>query len=392
MLILFGVGAAVVADDYAAVGLSFGIAIIVMVYAFGRISGGHFNPAVSLGAALGGRISWKEAGTYMGAQLVGAIVGALVLVLILIAGDTGFEIGDDVLGANGFGDRGGLELGGALIIEIVMTFIFVLVILAVTDTRNEHPALAPLAIGLALAAIHFASMGATGTSVNPARSIGPALFAGGDAIAQIWLFILAPLVGAALAGFAYPALFGHGTDPVPGSGLNFGGPKQAAVPGYGAPDQYQQQWNQQQAAGYPARASSPRPPTSAAVGPAAAAGGARSIRRRRPCRFSRPSRCSRLSPSRPPVEQPIIQDGWQWDPQAQQWIPAQQQPPAQRPAASRRRSARPTVSDRLAAIQRLGLVVRDELQLHFVDLAQHQPGAALVVADHVLARRSSWSR
>lgn len=311
VLILLGVGAAVVADDYAAVGLSFGIAIIVMVYAFGRISGGHFNPAVSVGAALGGRISWREAASYMGAQLVGAIVGALVLVLILIAGDTGFEVGDDTLGANGFGDRGGLELGGALIIEIVMTAIFVLVILAVTDTRNEHPALAPLAIGLALAAIHFASMSATGTSVNPARSIGPALFAGGDAIAQLWLFILAPLIGAALAGFAYPALYGHGSDPVPGSGLRLGG-STAAVPGYGAPDQYQQQWNQQ-VPGYPQGQQTAQQAGQQGWAPA-----------------QDPQQAAQQAPQQAqPVEQPIIQDGWQWDPHAQQWIPAQQQPPAQ---------------------------------------------------------------
>ena len=327
VLILFGVGAAVVADDYASVGLAFGIAIVVMVYAFGRISGGHFNPAVSFGAALGGRISWKEAGTYMGAQLAGAIVGALVLVLILLAGDTGFEIGDDALGANGFGDRGGLDLGGALIIEIVMTAIFVLVILAVTDTRNEHPALAPLAIGLALAAIHFASMGATGTSVNPARSIGPALFAGGDAIAQLWLFILAPLAGAAIAGFAYPALFGHGADPVAGSGLSFAGAKQAAVPGYGAPDQYQQQWNQQQAAAYPTPAQQPTAtqqqwaqPQEQQVAPPPQQVAAQPVQAQ-PVQ-AQPVQAQPVQP----VEQPIIQDGWQWDPQAQQWIPAQQPP------------------------------------------------------------------
>jgi aquaporin Z len=327
VLILFGVGAAVVADDYAAVGLSFGIAIIVMVYAFGRISGGHFNPAVSLGAALGGRISWKEAGAYMGAQLVGAIVGALVLVLILIAGDTGFEIGDDALGANGFGDRGGLELGGALIIEIVMTFIFVLVILAVTDTRNEHPALAPLAIGLALAAIHFASMGATGTSVNPARSIGPALFAGGDAISQVWLFIVAPLIGAAIAGFAYPALYGHGSDPVPGSGLNFGSGASAAVPGYGAPDQYQQQWNQQ-VPGYPqGQQAAPADQYQQQWNQQAAPTAAQPVQQAQPPVQETQQVPVQAAPAAP-VEQPIIQDGWQWDPQAQQWIPAQQQPPA----------------------------------------------------------------
>ncbi len=287
VLVLFGVGAVLASrGDYAAVGLSFGIAIVAMVYAFGRVSGGHFNPAVSVGAALGGRISWRDAGLYSAAQIVGAIVGGLILALIQITGDTGYEFGDP-LGANGFGDHGGVEVVGALIIEIVMTFVFLLVILAVTDTRNEHPALAPLAIGLTLAAIHFASMGATGTSVNPARSLGVVFFSGGDAIAQIWLFILAPLVGAALAGLAYPALFGHGAEPVPGSGLNFGSPTVAAG---GYVDQYQQQWNQ----------------------PAAQA-----------------------AQAAPAAEQPIIQDGWQWDPQAQQWIPAQQQaaPPPQQQAA-----------------------------------------------------------
>ena len=284
VLVLFGVGAVMASGgEYVAVGLSFGIAIVAMVYAFGRVSGGHFNPAVSVGAALGGRISWRDAGIYSAAQIVGAIVGGLVLALIQISGDTGWEFGDP-LGANGFGDQGGVELVGALLIEIVMTFVFLLVILSVTDTRNEHPALAPLAIGLSLAAIHFASMGATGTSVNPARSLGVVFFSGGDAIAQIWLFILAPLIGAALAGFAYPALFGHGAEPVPGSGLNFGGPATVAAGGY--VDQYQQQWNQPVAQGTPQ------------------------------------------------AEQPIIQDGWQWDPQAQQWIPAQQQaaPPPQQAA------------------------------------------------------------
>jgi aquaporin Z len=291
VLILFGVGTAVVTEggDYAAIGLAFGIAIVAMVYAFGRISGGHFNPAVSVGAALGGRISWSEAGAYIGAQVVGAIVGGILIVLMVVTGDMGPEIGDDAFGANFFGDRGGFALGGALIIEVVMTFIFLMVILAVTDTRNEHPGMAPLAIGLTLAAIHFASMAATGTSVNPARSLSTVFFSGGDAIAQIWVFLLAPLVGAALAGLAYPALFGHGTEPVAGSGLKFGGAP-AAAPAYAAPDQYQQQWNQQAAQGQWPQQQQQQPAQ--------------------------------------PVEQPIIQDGWQWDPQAQQWIPAQQQPPA----------------------------------------------------------------
>ena len=120
-----------------------------------------------------------------------------------------------------------------------------LVILAVTDVRQEHPALAPLAIGLSLTMIHYASINATGTSVNPARSIGVGLFAGTDAIIQLWLFILAPTIGGAMAGLIYPILFGHGEEPVAGSGLTFGRVPPAAAPAYGVPsDQYQQQWNQ----------------------------------------------------------------------------------------------------------------------------------------------------
>ena len=308
VLVVLGVGAATIGGgDVAAIGLAFGIAIVAMVYAFGRVSGGHFNPAVSVGAALSGRIAWKDAGLYSAAQVVGGLVGGLVLALIAIGGDTGYELGDP-LGANGFGDHGGVALVGALLIELVLTFIFLITILAVTDERNEHPALAPMAIGLTLAAIHFASIGATGTSVNPARSIGVAFFSGGDAIIQLWVFILAPLVGGALAGLAYPAIFGHAGEPVPGSGLNFA--SAAAVPGYGAPDQFQQQWNQQdfpqqaaypQQGGYPQQSyGQPAPDAAQATPPAA----------------QQPA----------PVEQPIIQDGWQWDPQAQQWIPAQQPP------------------------------------------------------------------
>ena len=349
VLVVFGVGAAVLAQDYTAVGLSFGIAVVAMVYAFGRISGGHFNPAVSVGAALGGRIAWREAGAYVGAQVGGALVGGLLVVLMAVAGDTGAGFGDDVFGANGFGDRGGFALGGALIIEVVMTFIFVLVILAVTDTRNEHPALAPLAIGLTLAAIHFASMTATGTSVNPARSLSTVFFSGGDAIAQIWLFLLAPLAGAAIAGAAYPALFGHGTDPVPGSGLRSG--RSVAVPGYGAPDQYQQQWNQQ-VAGYPqgqqvlqpqdagqaAQAATPQPAVrgsdsigrpvhqqAASAGDPAGADQSGAAQTAGSQAASSQSATNQWGQTPQPVQQPIIQDGWQWDPQAQQWFPAPQQ-------------------------------------------------------------------
>ena len=302
VLVVLGVGAAVFGDgNIAAIGLAFGIAIVAMVYSFGRISGGHFNPAVSVGAAIGGRISWKEAGTYAGAQVVGGLVGGIAILLIVLGGDTGYELGDP-LGNNGFGDGFAVELIGAFLIELVLTFIFITVILSVTDERNEHPALAPLAIGLTLAAIHFASITATGTSVNPARSISVAFFSGTDAIVQLWLFLVAPLLGGALAGLAYPAIFGHASTPVVGSGLHFGAKTPAAVPGYGAPDQFQQQWNQPGGSAYGAGGYQQQPASYAAPGQQAAPA---------------------------PVEQPIIQDGWQWDPQAQQWIPAQQQPPAQ---------------------------------------------------------------
>lgn len=335
VLVLFGVGTAVITQgqDYAAVGLAFGIAIVAMVYAFGRVSGGHFNPALSLGAALGGRIAWREAGAYMGAQVGGAVLGGLLLVLMFVLGDTGLEFGDDQFGANGFGDRGGFALGGALVIEIVMTFIFVLVILAVTDTRNEHPALAPLAIGLTLAAIHFASIPATGTSVNPARSLSTVFFSGGDAIAQIWLFILAPLVGAAIAGLAYPALFGHGAEPVVGSGLNFSsGSGRGNVPGYGTPDAYQQQWNQQ-VPGYPQAQQAPvaqapwgqQQPAqqgSQQGWPDPNAGATQAVP-------------AQQAPAQP---QKIVQDGWEWDPVAQQWIPEQKAPQQSWPDAGGERT------------------------------------------------------
>ena len=286
VLVFFGCGSVVFANnsgggaDYVAVGFTFGLAVMLMAYAVGRISGGHFNPAVSVGAAMGGRMSWKQVPVYVGSQLGGAIVAGLALFVLL----QGFENFDSEgnMGQNFFGDEGsGYAWWAAFLLELILTLLFVLVILAVTDARFEHPALAPLAIGLTLTAIHFVAIPATGTSVNPARSIGPALFAGGDAIIQLWLFILAPLVGGALGGVLYPLLFGHGTDPVPGSGLTFSRPSPAAVPGYGAPDQFQQEWNQQTAQEQAAW-----------------------------------------------EQEPIIQDGWQWDHAAQEWKPLEQwQPP-----------------------------------------------------------------
>ena len=280
VLVLFGCGSVVYAGvtrtsatTVTTVGLTFGLAVAVMAYAFGRVSGAHFNPAVSLGAAVSGRLSWAHAGFYALAQLVGAFLGALVLFLLLHGFD-GFDATGS-MGQNYFGDEGtGYAAWAAFLLELVMTFVFVTVILAVTDERFEHPALAPLTIGLTLAAIHFVAIPATGTSVNPARSIGPALFAGPDAILQLWVFILAPLVGAAVAGIAYPLLFGRSGDPVPGSGWSL--PQRAVVVG---PDQYQQQWNQETTS------------TTASYGIA-----------------------------------PIVQDGWQWDPVGQSWHPVGQTP------------------------------------------------------------------
>ncbi|WP_162599939.1 aquaporin [Nocardioides solisilvae] len=240
VLVLFGCGAAVMSGDYVTTGLSFGLAVLVMVAAFGRISGGHFNPAVTLGAALGGRLAWRDTPVYMGAQLLGAILaGACLLGLML--GFSDFSAGDN-LGQNAFGDQTLRDYAwwAALLLELLMTMLFVLVVLGVTDARNSTlAALAPIAIGLALAGIHFASMSATGTSVNPARSIGVALFVDTDAMAQLWLFVLAPLLGAAIAGTTYPLLFGQGAAAVPGSGLSFSSrpkaPKAQQLPGYGQP-------------------------------------------------------------------------------------------------------------------------------------------------------------
>ncbi|WP_210650344.1 MIP family channel protein [Nocardioides sp. SYSU D00065] len=247
VLVFFGCGAAMRSGgDYVATGLTFGLTVVVMAYAVGRISGGHFNPAVTLGAVLGGRLPWNQVGIYMAAQLLGGLLAGAAL-FGLNHGFDGFSA-EGNMAQNFFGDQGtGYAWWAALLLEILLTAVFLWVILAVTDERNEvNVALGPLAIGFALAMIHFASMSATGTSVNPARSIGPGVFAGTDAIVQLWLFVLAPLLGAAIAGLTYPILFGQGAAPVAGSGLNFGGGrKDQFVPG-----NYEAQWNQGQQGGW----------------------------------------------------------------------------------------------------------------------------------------------
>ncbi len=250
VLVLFGCGSVVFWSETASdpglvsttttIGLTFGLALMVMIYAVGRISGAHFNPAVSVGAALSGRLPWNQVPAYVVSQLAGAILGAAVL-FGLMQGVDGFSA-EGNMGQNGYGDASaaGYALWAALLLELVLTMVFVWVILAVTDDRNEHPALAPLAIGFALAAIHFVAIPATGTSVNPARSIGPALFAGTEAITQVWVFVVGPLLGGAIAGYTYNLLFG---EPRPRAAVGAFAPP-GAVPGYGAPDQYQQQWNE----------------------------------------------------------------------------------------------------------------------------------------------------
>ena len=248
VLVFFGCGAAMRSGgDYVATGLTFGLTVVVMAYAVGRVSGGHFNPAVTLGAVLGGRLPWNQVGIYLAAQLLGGLLAGAAL-FGLNHGFEGFS-SEGNMAQNFFGDQGtGYAWWAALLLEVLMTAVFLWVILAVTDERNEvNVAMGPLAIGLALAMIHFASMSATGTSVNPARSIGVGVFAGTDAIVQLWLFVVAPLLGAAIAGLTYPVLFGRGAEPVAGSGLNFGGGRtgQQFVPG-----SYEAQWNQGQQGGW----------------------------------------------------------------------------------------------------------------------------------------------
>jgi len=201
-LVLGGCGAAVLGGNYLGVAFAFGLTVLTMAYAVGHISGGHFNPAVTIGLATGKRFDWKEVPAYVVTQVVAAIAAAFVLFLI-------------AHGAPGFDDRspGGYNVLSVLLIEVVMTMFFLYIILGSTDTRAPR-GFAPLTIGLGLTLIHIISIPVSNTSVNPARSIGPALFAGGDAIVQLWAFLLAPTVGALIAGASYLALFG-GEEAVP---------------------------------------------------------------------------------------------------------------------------------------------------------------------------------
>jgi aquaporin Z len=198
LLVLLAVGAAVVGIESVgrlAVALAFGVTLLALAYAIGPISGCHVNPAVTLGVLLSRGMTGREAASYWAVQFAGGIAGAAVLQLLTSGfGDVTDETG--VLGANDYGVT--ISVGGAFLIEVLLTFVLVAVILLVTG-RAAAPGFAGLAIGLTLTAVHLVGIPLTGTSVNPARSLGPALFTGGEPLAHVWLFLVAPPVGAALA-------------------------------------------------------------------------------------------------------------------------------------------------------------------------------------------------
>jgi aquaporin Z len=215
-LVLGGCGSAVIAAGFPEVGiglagvaLAFGLTVLTMVYALGPVSGGHFNPAVTIGLWAGGRFDAKDVIPYFVAQVVGAILAAAVL-YIIASGAPGFDV-QNGFAANGYGDHspGKYVMSSAIVSELVMTFGFLIVILGATDKRAPA-GFAGLAIGLALTLIHLVSIPVTNTSVNPARSTGPALFVGGWALQQLWLFWVVPLVGGLVGGGVYRFLFGDG--------------------------------------------------------------------------------------------------------------------------------------------------------------------------------------
>jgi aquaporin Z len=214
-LVFGGCGSAVLAAAFPKVGigllgvsLAFGLTVLTMAYAIGHISGCHLNPAVTVGLATGRRFPWNEVIPYAVAQVIGAVAASLVLYLIA-SGKAEFRLSDG-FAANGYGTHspGGYPLMSALLAEVVLTFMFLMIILGATDSRAPA-GFAPIAIGLGLTLIHLIGIPVTNTSVNPARSTGPALFAGGWALAQLWVFWFAPLVGAWLAGQAYRLLSGE---------------------------------------------------------------------------------------------------------------------------------------------------------------------------------------
>ncbi len=230
-LVLGGCGAAVLAADFGVggngtslglgfvgVSLAFGLTVLTGAYAFGHVSGGHFNPAVTVGMVVAGRFHPNNVVGYIGAQLVGGVLGAATI-LGIANGKAGFEIGEGpgAFASNGYGDfsPGGYSLAAALLAEIVLTAVFLIVILGAT-AKKAAPAMGGLAIGLALTLIHLISIPVTNTSVNPARSTSQAIFAGSDQLGQLWLFWVAPIIGAVLGAALHRYLLGDHEDIVIG--------------------------------------------------------------------------------------------------------------------------------------------------------------------------------
>jgi aquaporin Z len=210
-LVLGGCGTAVLAGEAVGalgVAFAFGLTVLTGAYAFGPVSGGHFNPAVSVGLATAGRFAWREVPGYAAAQVVGATVAGAVL-LAIAHGRPGFDAVASGFATNGYGDRspGGYSLAAVLLTEVVLTAFFLFVILGVSSSRAAV-GFSGLAIGFALTLIHLISIPVSNTSVNPARSLGVAWFGGTDALLQVWAFILAPLVGAAIAGAVHARILG----------------------------------------------------------------------------------------------------------------------------------------------------------------------------------------
>ena len=222
VLVLGGAGSAVLAAGVTngigllGVAFAFGLTVLTMAYAFGHISGGHFNPAVTLGLVAGGRVEVRDVAPYIVSQVLGAIAAAAVLYVIAHGAD-GFDASRSGFAANGYGSHspGGYSLLAGFVSEVVLTAVFLIVIMAVTRP-DAHPGFAPIAIGLTLTLIHLISIPVTNTSVNPARSTGPALFVGGWALRQLWLFWVAPILGGLIGGALHRYLFDVVPTPEPG--------------------------------------------------------------------------------------------------------------------------------------------------------------------------------
>lgn len=215
VLVLMGCGSAVIAgaDGTTGVGLlgisfAFGLSVVSMAYAIGPISGCHINPAISVAMTVAGKLPSKDLIGYVVAQVIGAILGAGIL-YVIVSNHPGFEMKPWALGSNGFGTGylGEYNLLAAFLAETIFTFIFLLVIFGTTHGLNPNGGFAGLAIGLSLVLIHIVGIKVTGVSVNPARSIGPAIFAGGEALAQVWLFIVAPILGGVIAAVVWKSVF-----------------------------------------------------------------------------------------------------------------------------------------------------------------------------------------